>query len=279
MGDKIDELFEILGNNKKTFIIILVVYVIVMLVLLVAIWWPKEKEYATYQQVDIEERKEIQAKRYLNTLLNMLKNNRTEDMENLISNRYVRYTQKSSKEIVNDLVKAGYFSSNVEVKGMNIYTDGDTYVYSTTIYSGNNKRNINIIERYPYNYEIVFDDFYSYEESEIAQTVKNIKFTAEKIYRNLKYIEIDMKMENLNDTYARFDFTSTVGVQAVLDDGTKYSLANLISGETYTNIEANTTVNKNFVFEIPAQLQNGIKYIVFNGVSIGFSQSNLQVSI
>ena len=82
-----------------------------------------------------------------------------------------------------------------------------------------------------------------------------------------------MQIENLNSTYARFDFASTVGVQAVLEDGTKYSPANLISGESYTNIESNMIVNKNFVFEIPAQLQEGIKYIVFNDVSLEFSKS------
>ena len=211
--------------------------------------------------------------------LKLLKKNNTSEFKKLISTRYMNYTGKTSDEIISELTNAGYFSDNAELKGMNIYTDGDTYVYSTTVYWQNNKRAINIIERYPYNYEIAFDDFYSYDKKGTTYTDKDIKFTIESIYRNLRYVEIDMKIENLNDTYARFDFTSTVGVQAVLEDGTKYSLANLVSGETYTNIESNMTVNKNFVFEIPAQLQEGIEYIVFNGVILQFSQSNIKVSI
>lgn len=279
MGDKIDELFDILGNNKNTILIMLVAYVIVMVVIIAIIWWPEEKNYAVYEKVDITAKKETVAQSYLNTLSDMLKKNNTSEFKKLISTRYMNYTGKTEDEIVSELTNAGYFSDNVEVKDMSIYTDGDTYVYSTTACSGNNKRAINIIERYPYEYEIVFDDFYSYEQKGTTYTNKDIKFTIDSIYRNLKYIEIKMKIENLNDTYARFDFTSTVGVQAVLEDGTKYSLANLISGESYTNIESNMTVNKNFVFEIPAQLQEGIEYIAFNGVTLQFSESNIQVGI
>jgi len=279
MGDKIDELFDILGNNKKTFIIIIVAYVVLTITIIAMIWWPKEKDYVTYEQVNITSKKEAIAQNYLNTLSNILKNNKTNELKALISNGYINYTEKTADTIVNELVKEGYFSSDVAVRGMNVYEDGDTYVFSTTAYSGNKKRDINIIERYPYKYEIAFDDFYLYEQKGITQTVKNIKFTVEKIYRNLKYIEIDMKIENLNTTYARFDFASTVGVQAVLEDGTKYSLANSISGETKTNVEPNMMVNKNFVFEIPAQLQEGIEYIIFNGVSLKFSESNIQVTI
>lgn len=279
MEDKIDELFAILGNNKKSLIIAIIVYVVVTLAILVVIWWPEEKDYATYEAVNVDTKKETLGQNYLNTLSDMFKNSRTNEFKNLISSRYINYTGKTYDDVISELTSAGYFSNNAEVKGLSIYEDGDTYVYSTTVYSGSNKRVINIIEKYPYNYEIVFDDFYTYETLEKTYTNKNIKFTVESIYRNLKYVEINMKIENLNDTYARFDFTSTVGVQAVLEDGTKYSPSNLISGESYTNIESKMLVNKNFVFEIPAQLQEGIKYIVFNGVSLEFSESNMQVSI
>lgn len=279
MEDKIDELFAILGNNKKSLIIAIIVYVVITLAILVVIWWPEEKDYATYEAVNIETKKATLGQNYLNTLSEMFKNSRTSELESLISSKYINYTEKSADDIISELTKEGYFSNKAEVRGISIYEDGDTYVYSTTVYSGNNKRTINIIEKYPYNYEIVFDDFYTYEVSGNTYTNKNIKFTIESIYRNLKYVEINMKIENLNDTYARFDFTSTVGVQAVLEDGTKYSPSNLISGEAYTNIESNMMVNKSFVFEIPAQLQEGIKYIVFNGVNLEFSKSNIQVNI
>ena len=93
--------------------------------------------------------------------------------------------------ILNELKELGYFSKDVEVRGANIYADGDTYVYSTTMYSGENSKVVNIIERYPYDYEIVFDDFYSYEKRGTSYTNESIKFTIDDVYRNLKYIEFN----------------------------------------------------------------------------------------
>ena len=75
------------------------------------------------------------------------------------------------------------------------------------------------------------------------------------------------------------DFNSPTCIQAVLEDGKQYSVSNLVSAEEYTDIESNTTISKNLVFEIPAQLQNKIDYIVFNGVILEFSKANIKVKI
>ena len=94
-----------------------------------------------------------------------------------------------------------------------------------------------------------------------------------------KYIEMNVEIKNLNDTYAKFDFNSTIGVQAILQDGTAYTLSNNVSFEEYTDIQPNMTIKKNFVFEIPAQLQEGLEYILFNDVSIKFSKVDLKFNI
>lgn len=277
MRDKIDEMFDILGNNRKSLIIALVMYILIMIAVIVIIWIPKPKEYGEYDLIDLDAKKLEQAQSYVNTITDIFKNAKKTELSELISQRYINYTDKSTNEIINELDTDGYFSSNVTVSGMNVYADADTYVYSMTMFAKNNKRAINIIERYPYKYEIVFDDFYSYEELNKTYTTKNIEFTTLNIYNNLKYVEINMTIENLNDVYARFDFSNVGGVQAVLEDGTRVALSNSVSGQTYTNIQPNMTVNKNFVFEVPAQLQDGIKYIVFNGVTLEYSQVNIQV--
>lgn len=278
MGDKIDEIFAMIGN-KKNLILVIVLYIVVMLVVVTVIWWPKESDFAKYDSVNITEKQTEMAQKYINTISDIFKNERVNELTQLISSEYTKYTEKTSSDIVNELKEQGFLSSKAEVKGANVYTDGDTYVYSTTVYSGNNKRNINIIETYPYKYKIVFDDFYAYEDWEQEYTNQNIKFTIKSIYRNLKYVEINMDIENSNDVYARFDFNSQVGVQAVLEDGTKYSPSNMLSTEAYTNVEANQIVSKNFVFEIPAQLQDGIEYILFNDVSVKFTQLDIKVNI
>lgn len=278
MTDKIDELINMIGG-KKSLMWMIVAYVIITAIIIAIIWWPEEKNYATYTKVDIEDKKSEMAQSYVNALSDLFQNGRKEELKELISSRYIRYTGKSVDEIVTELEDKKFLSEDAEVKGVKVYADKDTYVYSTTVYSDKGSRVVNVIERYPYEYEIVFDDFYSYDEADKATVNKDIRFTIQNIYRNLKYIEISMEIENLNSVYARFDFNSTVGVQAVLEDGTIYPIANLVSDEAYTNIESNMTIKKNFVFEIPAQLQDGIKYIVFNGVKIEFSETNIKINI
>lgn len=279
MRDKIDEMFEILGNSKQSLILALIAYIIVMAIVIAIIWMPKAKDYGEYETIDIDAKKTEQAQSYINTITDIFRNLKKEQLSELISQRYINYTGKKSEEIISDLEMDGYFSTNVTVSGMNVYTDGDTYVYSTIIYANNNKRAVNIIERYPYKYEIVFDDFYSYDVTNSNYITENIKFTTLNVYRNLKYIEINMTIQNLNDVYARFDFSNATAVQVILEDGTRISLANAISSQTYTNIEPGMTVSKNFVFEVPAQLQEGIEYILFNGVNLEFSKVNIQFTI
>lgn len=279
MRDKVDELFDIIGMNRKNLIYVIIVYIIIISSIIVIIWWPESDKHMTYQKVDIESKKTQMAQNYIYILTNIFKNKDTQELKKLIPNSYIEYTGSTLDKIVSNIENEGFFSNNVEFRGINIYQDGDTYVYSTTMYSENNSKTINIIERYPYDYEIVFDDFYSYEELGIYSINQNIKFTVNDVYRNLKYIEFNMKIENQNQSYAKFDFNSTVGVQAILEDGTSYALANLVSTEQYTNIEPNMTVNKNFVFEIPAQLQEGIEYIVFNGITLEFSTINVKINV
>lgn len=279
MDDLIDSVTNLLGKNKKALFIFLVVYIIIMLVVLGVIWWPEKESRFKYEYVDISAKKEEIAQQYMNDIALLFKLEDTEVIKDKIDNTYVDFLGESKDKLIERLKAEGYFSLYANMKGMDVYTDGNTYVYSTTIYRNNNSRKLNIIETYPYEYTITFDDFYKYQKVNKTTKVENINFTINSIYNNLKYVEVDMKIQNLNDVYARFNFNNAVSVQAVLIDGKKYSAANLISTEDYTNIEKNTTINKKFVFEIPAQLQDGIEYIVFNNVKLEFSTINMKVNM
>ena len=282
MRKKIDNIEELMNNvvyDKSKLIPILVLYIVVTLIIIVAIWWPKEKEYISYEAVNIDNKKNELAQYYMNEVSLLFKQAKKNELSSLISYDYTEYTGKSSSEIINELEQDGFFKNNITIKDMTVYADGDTYVYTTTIYSEGKSKAVNIIEESPYEYEIVFDNFYSYESRSRNYTKQDIRFTIDSIYKNLNYIEFNVRIENLNDTYAKFDFSSAIGVQAVLEDGTKYPLANAISSEASTNIESNMMINKTFVFNIPAQLQNGIKKIVFNGVSIKFATSDISIEI
>ena len=209
----------------------------------------------------------------------MFKDKDVQTIKNLIANDYVEYSGKTKDEIINELESQGLLGGSVKVEKATIYTDDTVYVYSITVTNGMNSRVVNLIETYPYQYKMAFDDFYTYNNYPTTISNSGIEFTIDSVYRNLGYYKVNMKIENKNDVYARFNFNNIDCVQAVLKDGTKYPITNLISDEAYTNVEPNMTISKEFIFQIPAQLQEGIEYIVFNNVSIRFSESNIKISM
>lgn len=277
MEDKIDYLIEMLGKNKKTLFIVIIAYVVITLGIIVAIWWPEAPDYATYNSINIEQNKRDMAQKYLNDLSIMFKTEDEKQVQELISSEYVNFVKKDRLQIISELKEEGYFSLYSDVKGMEVFVDGDTYVYTTAIYSKGNKKNISVIEKFPYKYEIVFDDFYGYKSYELIRTLSNVEFKINSVYSNLKYITYNVSITNYNDTYVLFNFNDSAGVQAILSDGTSYLMANNVSTEQYTKVDTGMTINKEFVFQIPVQLQHGIENILFNDVSVNLEKKDLRV--
>ncbi len=279
MNNIFDNLIDALGNNKKNLIIVSVVYIVIVISILLVIWWPDGEKALKYESINIEDKQQELAEEYIGNIALMFMTDNKDIISDLISDDYVEYTGKSKASIIQELDEQGFFNLQARTQGVELYVDENTYIYKTTINYKENSRSISIIETYPYKYKIVFDDFYKYDTVEKTTSSQGIKFTVTDIYRNLKYIKVNMKIENTNSSYVRFDFNSLNCVQAVLEDGKSYSASNLVSGSNYTDVNSSTTITKNFVFEIPAQLQNHIKYIVFNGIKLEFSSTNIKVDI
>lgn len=279
MENKIEQLLDIIGRDKKKLKHILIVYIVVMIIILAIIWWPKEKEALEYESVDINLKKETMAQSYIDRISYILTNNKTEYMEEMMSSKYCNYVDKSASSIVQELKEQGFFSKDVNLSGMTVYEDGSTYIYTTVMKVGNKSKTISLIETTPYNPKVVFDDFYSYEKLEDKSVTDGIAFTIKDMYKATKYVEINLQVENTNDYDITFDFNTVNGVKLLLTDGTSYNVSNLISGQNATTIKTKSTINKNFVFEIPIQLQNKIEYILFNDVKLSSAKKDIKLLI
>lgn len=276
MEDKIDELTRILGNNKKSVIKAFIIYIIITLVILVWIWIPKTDGRIKYNKVNMDSKKKELANYYYNDILSKFKSLNKETVSSLLSDDYLYFLDKKNEDVINELEGKGVFSSDTIISNMTIYEDKGTYVYTATI---NNTIKINLIEEEPYSYVIAFDDFYSYNDNEESVTKANIKFTIDSEYRNFEYIKYKMRIDNKENVYCSFKFSDIKGVQAVLEDGTKFDLANSVATEEYTVLNTNTTISKQFVFNIPVQLQNSIEYIIFNDVKIDSATMNIKINV
>lgn len=277
MEDKLDELINSLVNNKKLLIISLIVYIIMMIFVIIMIWVPKEKDYGIFEKVDLNVKKQEVAQEYVNEIARMFKVSDKEGIRNLISTNYLEYTDKNIEDVMTEI--ASYFSIQTFLKGVIVYEDTDTYIYTSTIYSGNNFRKINIIETYPYEYKIAFDDFYSYEQRDNIVTASGITFNVENEYRNLNFVEYDISIKNTNDVNAYVNIGSIAGVKIFLEDSTNYMLKNEASTEEYTTIKPGETIRTTLSFAVPAQLQNSIESLVFYNVKISPETRDIRVTL
>ena len=133
MEDKLDELINSLVNNKKLLIISLIVYIIMMIFVIIMIWVPKEKDYGIFEKVDLNVKKQEVAQEYVNEIARMFKVSDKEGIRNLISTNYLEYTDKNIEDVMTEI--ASYFSIQTFLKGVIVYEDTDTYIYTSTIYS------------------------------------------------------------------------------------------------------------------------------------------------
>ena len=276
MEDKIDELTRILGNNKKSIIKAFIIYIIITLIVLIYIWIPKTDGRIKYSKIDMDNKKKELANYYYNDILSKFKSSNKETISNLLSDDYLYFVNKKSEDVITELEEEGVFSSDVTMSSMTVYEDKGTYVYTASI---NDSIKINLIEEEPYSYVIAFDNFYSYDESAETVTKENVKFTIDSEYRNFEYIKYEMRIENKENVYCSFKFGDIKGVQVVLEDGTKFDLANSVATEEYTVLNTNTTKSKQFVFNIPVQLQNSIEYMIFNDVKIDSATMNIKINV
>lgn len=279
MEEKIEEILAIFGNDKKKIIRVMVLYCVIVLIAIVIIWWPEKDNFVHYDMANMTYVKSDVAQEYVESIGYMLNNNKTEDIEGLIDRAYIMYSKKSAKQLVDELKSQGYFSGMTEIRDVKLYEDGNTYIYMMDMYFDGNKKAISIVETKPYQYTIVFDDFYAYQNINMSEVKEGIKFTLVDKYYNMKYFEVNMRIENTTEYEASLDFTSTSGVRLELEDGTTYAVANLVTSEIRTSLTPNKLVNKNFVFEIPVQLQGEIKNIIFNNVQTANGKKNIKLTL
>ena len=280
MDKFIDKIINSFKGKRKYFTYVIILYVIINLAFIVVIWWPKDVSVNKYQSINLQDKQNEQTQVYLNTVYDIFKNNKKEILKSLISEDYAAYISKSKDDIVSDLIGENFFSNKVQVRGIELFVDENTYIYSMTLYSSNgSSRRLNVIETFPYKYSIVFDDFYDYKEMYKTVEKQGIKFTILSVYKNLKYIEYNIRIENLNDYYVSINFNDATQVQAITSDSHVYSAANLVSTSNLTNIDSNSLINKKIAFQVPAQLQNGVKLIRFKNVVLKYSNSIIDIDV
>lgn len=277
------EIEEFFKNNKKTIIIFSFVYVIIMIFVIYYIWKPEEIE-----KNDIIKYKPVTAEDVTNKVMNNCLEQvayrfilgEKEELADMISSDYFKYRGIKSNELMDEFEKDGFFSLDTQIKNITKYDLGDIYIYRGILTNGINQRYVNIIEEYPYEYELSFDDLYKYKEKGIKREKQKISFEIFNIAYNMTYMQCTIRITNLKNNYVFINLTENKNMVLVLEDGQEYIAEfpkSITNEQMNLNRGSNTTIN--VIFRIPLQEQENISHIEFKNVKLDGEKSNIEIVI
>lgn len=267
---------EFIEKNPKIVAVFSVIYIIVVIIILSLIWkddnkMPKEFGYnnMSEEQADI-----IGHKKYVEELTEAFQ---LEDMDVLLgklSSNYKEFVGEYVEEEFNGIV----LTQKVKVNEVKKYTDRTNNIYSANISFGGKTRQINIIEKYPNEYEYTFDDFYSYKKLDSNYNSSGLQIYIDSAYRKINQLDLNILLKNTSEKSVKFNMSEQSNVQAVLDDGKVVYISNIISSSE-SELDAGTSSNKKLVFNMSLDIQSKVVKIRFLNVDIEGTKKDIDVKI
>lgn len=268
------DIFDSLFENKKQLYIVGAVYLLVVIIMLIVIWKPSNKienEIIKYSEYNQETKNREMANYYFNLILNNFDN----VVDNNISDDYLEYNKITSEEL-----KSKYnIDKNAIIDGLTIYNFGDSIIYSSTVNYIGGSDVINIIESYPYEYNITFGNFISYTIPNDMYQSNGITFNINSVYSTKNYISYNISITNNKNEYVNIDFSDTSKIYLVTKDGQKHYLTNNSLESNNSNITKNGSMNKELVFTISLNVQGNVEKIIFQNSNIDGKNVDIEINL
>lgn len=271
------EIINTLFSDKKTVIIMAIAYVIVMVVALIIIWKPDSVlEISKYEPYNEEKVAQDMALNYFGIVQDICVQNSEDYLEQILSSSYLEYTGQSVEDVLNKIKSGKRYPTISDIKVLN--------VEDNVIYTGNLKTNsstipVCIIERYPYDIELSFDNFLDYYTIDRTRTQDGVAITLKSVCKNVEYIEYDIEVLNENATNVSIDFSVASNVYITMDNSQILYLHNTYDVGEAKNLEINNNISRSIMFNVSALDQERIKSITFKNVIIDGKSVNIQIEV
>ena len=272
-------ILEIFQKNKVLFIIL---YAIILVTLILIIWWPKKSnasELAKYDSIDLQQAYSNTAQKYVNNLTAKFRLFGQQSITDLLDSKMSYYYGKTKKQLVSELESAGYFNSNMYMTCSNILEVEDEVIFVTRLHSGDNYRNLNIIESSPNEYRLTLDTSYKYTQPYDEILASDALLTVESIYQDINYIEYNVTVENTSDEVITVSLDRTSDIYLLMADGSTYGLSNVESEVEDIKLIKGSSFSRKLIFNVPVTAQKNITHIVLSSVGINGEASVLKYEL
>lgn len=263
-----------LENKEKTFTYLVIISIVVaLLIVIITIWIPsKTVKDMTIRNYIPKDYGKDRIEYYSNNAFNILSTSNFEKTFSKIATEYLNDNNlKNIQEAKEYLISNSFIGSSIVVESVDLLSKSEeNYVYKITYNISGNERYAFLSENQINDYTITFSS---------NGTIKNLASNITKKYGEFEFLvntkesridsivyEITIK-NNYNDIRADFNLADLYSVQISLEDNSLYNMASVVANNEETfSLNPNSYFTKEYVFNIPQEMQGKINGIKFNDI-------------
>lgn len=263
-----------LNDKERTFTYLVIIAVIVALIVsIITIWIPsKTVKDITIRNYEPKDYGNDRIEYYINNSFNILSTSNFEKIFPKISKEYLNDNNlKDAQEAKDYLISNSFIGSSIVVDSVDLLSKSeDNYIYKITYNISGKERYAFLSEKQINDYTITFSN---------NGTIKDLASNITKKYGEFEFIvntkesrndsivyEITIK-NNYSDIRADFNLTDLYSVQLSLEDNSLYNMASIVANNDNTfSLNPNSHFTKEYVFNIPQDMQGKINGIKFNDI-------------
>lgn len=277
------EAFKNLDKKQKIWIsIVVIIYLIILVISIKIIWFPKtdklENEMTQYSFSGTFQ--QVSSNKYLTKVNSYITGNNTDELFNLLEDNYKTLNGITENTVYSFLESKLLIGEDARVTNYSVSNEGDTYIYKYNYEVKGIDRVLYLVEEKPYNYKLIFDNenVPIINTEEIERSVNGVLFKFLITGKTNNSIKYKVTITNTNDVNLKFNFSDINNVTLnTKNNGSIKLSSSILSSLDSNSIPKNSTIVKEFMFDIGFEQQGDISGFTFSNVMYGASNITLNV--
>lgn len=293
--------------NKKTFnftVLFIALYAILAIIILLFIWWPKDKlnnVNGNFKYSDVDE-EQMAIDIYKTELTPLLSKKNMDKLYEKLNYNYMAQNSITKDNYKIFLETCNYISDSINIIECSVSRqENDIYIYKFKYSSNNQIYYVNLIESFPYEYSLSFDQDTipivdntsskgNTENSLNSEETSSKSNTKISVIDDIKYeikvntirdngISYTLKITNNSDKNAEYNFDNITNVSAIMSDGKIANMGGTVISSDEDIVTPNGSLEKDLFFAISSQDQYKIKTIRILNAKIGEEKKTINIGM
>lgn len=282
--------------NKKTFnisVAFVIVYIILAIIILVIIWYPKNQNNFSgeMEYTNVTDGEKRCQDLYLSQIRFYLKDQNSDELIKKLDKSFMENNNLNENNYKEFLLNNNIIGKNPILKESSFSKQGDNvYVYRIKYYLNGYQRFVNVIETYPYQFTISFEQDSlplinnSSNETTTKASVKNnnidnVKYQVSKTSVRDNGVTYTLTITNNSDKNIEFNFDNITNVSVILNNGKSANLGAAVISSDEDVLTPGSSLKKELFFAVSSSDQDKITSIRIQNVKIGDKKKTISINL